>query len=498
MKAYQLDITLKEDLVMSATSSTLGGNHSLDYVSGAALLGAAAAKLYSKVSTETAFYLFHSGKVRFGNAYPVHANEPARPIPLAWHRLRTNSKSPQILNHLLDDGDSTKVKQEQLRSGYVTDSGQMIHPRTSFRMKTAIDPKTASAATAQLFGYQAIQAGQKFRATLSVESHELLTTEVIDSLLKVFSGTLLLGRSRSAQYGEASCEVTSLVMPTTNFGDESDSSLTLWLQSDLALQDENGQPVLFPEAKYFGINGELDHTRSFLQFRNYSPYNSFRKSYDTVRQVITQGSVIGFKLNTPVSDSIKESWLSGVGLYRECGLGQILANPLLLKMAVPTPSGIKPVTDQVGEPPDHPLAKWLLSQTHSGGLQRRLREQAERCGRELALNYESARRYAGESSGLVVGPGRSQWGKVLEIAKQYASGGESEGLMFALFDEKNKQAVCGTTDINWQVPTGPSKNDNFAFWFKKHLQMEADNPGLLAANVAQIARSVVAKQEGEK
>lgn len=495
MKSYQLDITLQEDVVLSATASTLGGNHSLDYVPGATLLGAAAAALYGQVPAETAFHLFHSGAVRFGNAYIKQDTQASRPIPLAWHRLRNRAGKSQLLNHLLESDAGMKVKQEQLRSGFVTETGHLVSPQTSYRMKTAIDPKTASAATAQLFGYQSLQAGQQFQARLDIDDHEALDNSVVSDLLDALGGSLLLGRSRSAQYGEAVCEVSALQDCSTDSGDTSETSLVFWLQSDLALQDAYGQPVLMPSAEHFGIDGQVDSKRSFLRFRSYSPYNSYRHSYDNVRQVITQGSIITFQLNAPVSDEVKNSWLSGVGLYRECGLGQVLINHPLLLNAVPTPPVIHPVPDVLGEPPNHPMAKWLLSQTQSGGQQQRLREQAEQCGRELDALYKAARRYAGEPSGVAVGPGRSQWGKVSEIAKQYASGGQSDGLFFALFDENNNQAVCSQSDAAWKTATGPAATDNYTDWLKGHLEKEKDNPGLLAANLAQIARNVVAKQE---
>jgi CRISPR-associated protein Csx10 len=289
--------------------------------------------------------------------------------------------------------------------------------------------------------------------------------------------------------------VSSLQDHSIDSGDTSETSLVFWLQSDLALQDAYGQPVLMPSAEHFGIDGELDTQRTFLRFRNYSPYNGYRRSYDNVRQVITQGSIITFQLNAPVSDEVKNSWLSGIGLYRESGLGQVLINHPLLLNTVPTPPAIQAVQDVLGEPPNHPMAKWLLSQAQSGGQQQRLREKAEQCGRELDALYKAARRYAGESSGVVIGPGRSQWGKISEIAKQYASGGQSDELFFALFDVSNNQAICSHTDAAWKTATGPAAADNFTDWLKGHLEKEKDNPGLLAANLAQIARTVVAKQE---
>ena len=496
MRSYQLTITLREDVVVSATASTLGGNHSLDYVPGAALLGAAAASVYQHVPEQTAFQLFHSGAVRFGNAYPFESGELSRPIPLAWHRLKAKGDKTRLLNHLLAADDEIKQKQEQLRHGFVSESGHLRFPETSYRMKTAIDPNTATAAQSQLYGYEALQAGQCFAARLDIDDE--VSESLEDALVKALSGSLLLGRSRSAQYGEAFCEVKSMTEPQVVNESGDAHTLLLWLQSDLALQDDYGQPVLLPEARHFGIQGSFEPARSFLRFRSYSPYNSYRHSYDNVRQVITQGSVLSFRLDEPLSDAQRVQWASGIGCYRECGLGQVLINPALLNQPVPMPDECPVQKDVLGATPDHPLAQWLVQKSQSGGQRRRLREQAEQCAVELAELYAAARRYAGEQPGVLVGPGRSQWGKVSELAKQYASGGQSKGLFYALFDSENKQAICDAADVAWQTTTGSEKADTFASWLFQQLDNEKDNPGLLAANLAQIARGVVAKQEASQ
>jgi len=496
MRSHQITITLQEDVVLSATASTLGGNHSLDYIPGAALLGAAAATLYQQVPAQVAFQLFHSGSVRFGNAYPCEADKPSRPIPLAWHRLRAKAGETRLLNHLLAADDEIKMKQEQLRQGFVSDTGHLLFPKTSYRMKTAIDSKTATAATSQLYGYQALLAGQTFAARLDLDDEISESLEL--SLVKALSGGLLLGRSRTAQYGQVFCDVEPLPEYQAE-GDTSDPhSLLLWLQSDLALQDEYGQPVLLPEARHFGLSGSFQPERSFMRFRSYSPYNSHRHSHDSERQVITQGSVLSFKLDAPLTSEQQEQWKAGIGCYRECGLGQVLVNPPLLNQTVPMPESEPPQQDVLGEAPDHPLATWLLRQNDAGGQRRRVRELAEQCAEELAELYRAARRYAGEQPGVLVGPGRSQWGKVSELAKQYASGGKSDGLFYALFDSNNKQAICAASDVAWQTATGAGQATSFAEWLEKQLKGEKDNPGLLAANLAQIARGVISKQEAMK
>lgn len=85
MRTQGIRITLQEDCVFSAGMATEGGHEGLDRIPGQALLGVAAARLYRELSTEEAYTVFHSGRVRFGDGLPAPDGTPAVPVPLAWH-----------------------------------------------------------------------------------------------------------------------------------------------------------------------------------------------------------------------------------------------------------------------------------------------------------------------------------------------------------------------------------------------------------------------------
>ena len=89
-------VTLESDAVISETSATAGVHSTLDYLPGAALLGACAASLYDSLAPEESFLVFHSGRVRFGNAYPLAENgAPAIPVPAAMPQPQKAESLPE-------------------------------------------------------------------------------------------------------------------------------------------------------------------------------------------------------------------------------------------------------------------------------------------------------------------------------------------------------------------------------------------------------------------
>jgi len=118
------------------------------------------------------YSVFHSGKVRFGDALPItQAGDLTVPMPFAWHVAKgkdyRDTTNPGYLNganiiNLVTENWPEGKQLKQLRRGYITANGSLVVPETTFRMKTAIDPGTATASEAQLFGYAALQAGQRF------------------------------------------------------------------------------------------------------------------------------------------------------------------------------------------------------------------------------------------------------------------------------------------------------------------------------------------------
>lgn len=431
MKTIELLITLQDDCIFSERNATEGAHRALDYIPGSALLGATAARLYQEIGNSRAFDWFHSGKMRFGNAYPL-TKEGCQtfPMPACWHQAKGKSS---IEGNKVDAGKVWRLDKrenntlpdnqqpQQLRSGYISLNGSVVNSEKSFRMKTAINAETGRAKDAALFGYDALQAGQRFYAQIHCDDD--FTDAELQKLKNVFASPVLLGRSRSAEYGR----VTIDIIGTNNTISQKSSELeiTLWLLSDLMAIDQYGQPTLTPSSKNLGLpEGKLQANKSFLRTRRYSTWNVCKKSYEMERQVISKGSVLVYKLEASLTEEHLNSIQMGLGIERQAGLGQVWLNPPLLADEQPKfDSSVKPLVntvnknEQTTELPKPALITWLENQKTQKITQQNFAKEAKTIARTYKALMQNARDLKGLSNTVHVGPSHSQWGAVLAAAK---------------------------------------------------------------------------------
>lgn len=474
MKRTALRITLLEDAVFSERPSTEGGHRGLNYIPGSALLGAAAARLYRRLPRETAWLLFHSGKVRFGNALPSAEGEQGYPVPFALHYAKGATwkqegclSSRQVVN--LAAGDEARallgeLQPKQLREGFLTPSGKLIEPKLNYRMKTAIDAGKGRAAEGQLFGYNALPAGTLCVGELSADDD--IPEDLWQQLLAIFDGEILLGRSRSAEYG---CAAVRLAEPAPLATTAPETEMVLWLLSDLAACDPWGQPTVEPLPEWLGLpKGEIVWERSFVRTRRYAPWNAYRNSRDPERVVLQAGSVITYSLsdrqNDPWSEIHDRRVAAGLGLYRECGLGKVWVNPPMLHGQRPQLEQPVPVTSGSGDRQDSnarpPLIDWLEETDRQRARRQDLAAEATAVANELMERYQRARRYAGLRDDQPIGPSVSQWGSVLNVAKSARSSWRED-----LFDEANGVCRAGMEGWSDEFPDN-GKRSNFHQWLR--------------------------------
>ncbi|MBK1646710.1 hypothetical protein CKO25_19115 [Thiocapsa imhoffii] len=479
MRELVLKLRLLEDVIVNEGPANEGGHAGLDYLPGFLLLGAAAARLYAELSRPEAWRLFHSGQVRFGDALPLANDQPTWPIPLCWHERKG---TPAVREQTID---ATRVRNlqfgpfednaqpKQLRAGYVRADGHHLSVEKSFRMKTAIDPKTGRVAEAQLFGYESIRAGQCFVARVRAAND--LDDALWNRLVQVLTDQeeLLLGRSRSAEYGRVAVERLDQTPSELELAPKErvkGLTVTLWCLSDVALVDHWGQPTLTPTLEALGLErGEIAWEQTFLRFRRYALWNRYRNGYDVERQVIQHGSVIGLRLPSPLTDDEYARLTAGVGLYREAGLGWVSVDPELLTTLEPIFNSRLVVPDtQPPDRPDHPLIAWLEEAAQGGNERRRSETQVQMLRKELERRYDLARRYAGVPEHLPIGPSPAQWGTLYEAARRDDSQ-DLGGLKTRLFDGNN--ALCKPSGENWQDQFRDAQGvRSFFEWFRSEAE----------------------------
>lgn len=521
-------LRLDDDLVLSASPGSAGLHRSLDHVPGASLLGAVAARFEGEpLSPEERFIVFHSGKVRFGNGLPtcdgVHATLP---MPLSLHERKGEPAvvdgrmhADKVFNCAHSGGDAAAregaAQPKQLRGDYLSPDGRVMHPATSYRLKTAIDPMTGRVASGQLFGYESLRSGQSFVCELGFDAD--VAVSLRERVIVAMQGRLLIGRSRSAQFGRVWCEAVGEPFEPSLPVSGPVSELNLILCADLAPMSD-GVPVLSPAPEMLGLPaGRLVSERSFIRTRSYAPYNAHRRLPDLERQVLCAGSVLRFVFDQPVEVGALVGRLrAGLGAHRESGLGQVMCEPAWLAGAQPRFEPVVAEASQVvlSQAPDHPLVHWLYERTQRRAQEDEIGQWVDGRVRELALLQEAARRLHGLQDFESAGPGRSQWGVVAAAAE--ASRTDAESLLKALFGrstdkqageraagEDREHGVCHGLE-DWDRNTGrmvredeKSRPATFRDWLRTSVEDElkksafANNPGLAVARLAGAAQKML-------
>jgi CRISPR-associated protein Csx10 len=526
MGCWSLELELIDELILSQRAASLGGHRSLDRIPGATLLGAAAAALYQTLGRRDAWAVFHSGKVRFGDGLPVSAGTGAIgwPVPLCWHHAKGENivetgrfKAERLFNLMHTDGklpgEDSDRQPKQLRDVYVTAFGERVRPDTEFRMRTAIDPRTGRAADAQLFGFESLRAGQHFLASL--EWDDDVPEEAIGKLQDFFVGRdLLLGRSRSAQFGRVRCVLKDTAASLPETAEPKGAEITLWLLSDLAACDENGAPTLTPSPADLGLPaGEPVPEKTYTRFRSYAPYNGYQKLFGRERQIIAAGSVLTFKLSrTPTAEewaALRNTLAGGLGLYRESGLGRCVLEPALLREATPgfreTEAAASSSTDipQTTPCPDHPYARWLERIASGRDAEAERKQWTEQAAKVLDQLECNARALNGLADDKPAGPGKSQWGRVAEEAKFAAQSDDPYNrLHAALFDADSGVCKPGSAQEDWNLPTqwkdgeGRDRSGTFADWLHERFAERETDASVALGLLANLAQKRLNTREG--
>ncbi len=481
-KTQRITLTLKlrDAIIISQKSATEGMHQSLDYIPGSNFLGAIASQLYRKFKTDktcTVFELFHSGKVRFANAYPMQDAQPSYPVPLSFHQPKEGGKS--VFYNRLFSVDKAQQEQQlkQKREGYLTANKQLITPARHLHLKTAIDSQTGTAKESQLFGYQSLQAGGRYQTHIDIDNEA--TAHTLFSELKRLK-QIRVGRSKTAQYGRIDIEEITLdtqpapiITPVSLTNQE---SIVLWLASDLVAYNCQGQPTLAPSLKALDLLPEsapdipLDLARSWLRSRRYSPYNGYRQSYDLEKQVICQGSVLVYPAEGVDITHLQQQLRYGIGCYTESGHGQV----------VPQTSDWQFIFEKTYHKVDAPAD--MPKQSALSGLVQKLQERytqqqtVQRLHQQIAQDlqafiqlYQRARDYQATPAHLAIGPSNTQWGRLRnELTKQRF---ESKAQLFQFLFE-GESAMIQPKDEAWSVGT---HQHSFADLLKQKLNAVEDS-----------------------
>lgn len=332
MKTLKFKCTLLGDLVLNASAATEGEQTSLDYIPGNCFLGIVASE-YDSFSKEEQMTLFHSGKVRFGDAHIANNDSRIRSLHVPATLFFPKMKSPSEVCYAWQDysrEEDRKINHvptqlKQCRTGYYefeAETARFLGVSKHFTIKSAYDRVRRRTSDSQMFGYESIDKNQIF--LFEVETDDDSLTDKIEKLL---TGRHRIGRSRTAQYGSVLIEKAEFkdypslpgTLPTKN-----GPRVAVYADSRLVFLDGGGQPVFCPTAKQLGLDGEIDWELSQIRTFQYAPWNGKRQSRDNDRCGIEKGSVFFVKTTSPIPPT------NYVGNYNNEGFGRVIYNPAFL------------------------------------------------------------------------------------------------------------------------------------------------------------------------
>lgn len=453
MRKMDFRCHLLSDVVVSENSSTVGNHTCLTHIPGACFLGASAARIYNKLDTES-FNVFHSGKVRFGCAYPLDKNGlPTIPVPLTWYlpkgeNLQNNKGTVHdeyinilhVKDETIQEWEEKGIQYRQVRDGFFSETGQVVNPSRVYHPKTAIDrSKAGRSAESQLFGYESLKAGTDWY--FSIEFDADISKELEDKIVSSLTdGEINIGRSHLAEYGQlALAKMPSGAQPFT-CEKSNQETLFIYCLSDTALRDpSNGSPTIIPSAAAFFLSdADIVQEKSYIRSRVYAPFNSYRRAYDLERQVICKGSVIAFRkqagtFNAAEIESIQEKLNQGVGLYRYDGLGKVIVHPRFLASAQYKFSSASPFVDiQKADIDKTDFMEWIEKKTGKQIVDKRSVDKVEVWLRDIMKARNK--------------PAKSQWSQLRTIALQSKN---TDDLKKKLFSSEIGLCMHGVSEKQW-------------------------------------------------
>jgi len=328
-KTMKFKCTLESDIVLSQTSSSVGNLQSLDFIPGNNFLGIAASRLYQDGSFES-LELFHSGKVRFGDAHPSVGGIRGLKVPASMYYPKLGSASEECYIHHLTDYNSTDIKAKQLkqcRYGFYSfdeKKGSLVDVQKNLTIKTAYDEEHRRSKDGLLFCYESLCKGLVLYFEVESELDEKQNKRIADALC----GKRHIGHSRSAEFGAVVIEESPYEETLSSKSDTTMDEATVYADGRLIFLDENGEPTFQPTAKDLGFDGgTIDWSKSQIRTFQYAPWNGRRHSYEAERCGIEKGSVFVIKLNG-ASCPEKSQY---IGAYRNEGFGKVIYNPVFLK-----------------------------------------------------------------------------------------------------------------------------------------------------------------------
>lgn len=340
----ELDVELDRPLVLPDRAAGNWVTTTLSYLPGSALLGACATRWLASMRCDDASVderfrrLFLDGSVRWLNAYPLDGEDRALPAPRSWRIDDPESSSARVLDLAHPDAPERLVDAEPgvwkplpVATFEVVGAERvrLVCPRTSARLHHERQREAGRSKDGELFVYDALDAGQRFRSAVLCESGA--DAEIIRGLLQ--DAVLDLGRSRTATYG-GRARITAVRTHSWESWREAElapSARVLVLASDYLGRNDRGTSdpatLLADVADRLGLApGALARARTYVAHRVVHGNVGRWQMPRPAEVAVVAGSVVVLPPDVAVDrDRLADVVWLGLGERRAEGFGRVLA-----------------------------------------------------------------------------------------------------------------------------------------------------------------------------
>lgn len=486
MKTRTFKCKLLSDIVLNQQSATEGQQQTLDFIPGNCFLGIVA-KEYEGKFKDSANLIFHSGKVRFGDAHPFENKKRSIKIPLAFFQPKFN-KDVYYVEHKTDST-SAEIKDLQLkqcRNGfYIFDYNVKkeiaeIKTDKSFFQKSAYDYEKRRSKDEQLFGYESLAKGKEF--CFEIEFDDEVSDKLINDICTELTNVpKTIGRSRTAQYGLV--KITELekdeIVDNIQFAKLENNEAIVYADGRLIFLDDNGNCTFQPTAKDLGFDNpdaKIDWEQSQVRTFSYSPWNHKRKTYDSIRAGIEKGSVFVVKTKSSPSGSAYQ------GLFNNEGFGKVLYNPDIFQVDKEGKSDWEKPSRQNGVNEENNPSKEIDKKQLTTPLLKYLYAKKQDSDHKSAA-YDAVEAFVDECKNKNLFGGdkfASQWGSIRSLAMIESDGTKLMNMVDCFLDH-------GVAKDKWEIRNRKNKLDDFMNANKdKNLSEKLIN---LSSEMAKICRT---------
>ena len=339
MRLITYDIHLLEPLLVTALDGDPNSSISYNFIPGSVLRGALIGSYQhagNEIDSTALRSLFFSPDAQYLNGYRTlydkDALEEVRcwPLPLSLRREEVQAEEEKSFK-VYDLAWISVEDTERLSTpfGILDSDGQMaqIERQVTTHIQRDRHLGRSTRESGEIYNYEALSAGQTFRAHILTTLAETEIQPVVDLL----AGELHLGGSRSAGYGRVRFELVENPADLEAWlaqrypAQKPAGKVTITLLSDLLLRDGNGNWTTDPRAAARSMGLELD-----TAFRAVRPIGAFNRKWGLPlpqRMALKMGTVLVCRPPTDAQwQQLKDLVENGMGESREDGYGRIAVN----------------------------------------------------------------------------------------------------------------------------------------------------------------------------